>query len=51
VTPHLLGAMCGLAFIAWAFFVEWQNIQANHVVIEDVLSEVRRIRTERGLEV
>ena len=51
VTPHLLGAICGLAFITWAFFVEWQNIQFHHVVIEDVLAEVKRIRLERGLEI
>jgi hypothetical protein len=51
VTPHLLGACCGLMLIAWAFFVEWQNIHANYQVIEDVLAQVKRIRTERGLEV
>jgi hypothetical protein len=51
VTPHLLGSMCGLAFIAWAFFAEWKNIEANHAVIQDVLDEVKRIRLERGLEV
>lgn len=51
VTPHLWGAMTGLLFIAWVFFAEWKNIEANHVVIADVLAEVRRIRLERGLEV
>lgn len=51
VTPHLIGALVGLAFIAYTFFVEWNNIHANHVVISDVLTEVQRIRAERGLEV
>jgi hypothetical protein len=51
VTPHLVGSMCGLALIAWAFFVQWQNIHANQAIIADVLAEVRRIRAERGLEV
>ncbi len=51
VTPHLLGALVGLAVIAWTFYVEWTNIAANHVVIADVLAEVRRIREQRGLEV
>jgi len=51
VTPHLIGALVGMAFIAWTFFVEWNNIHANHQVIADVLTEVRRIRAERGLEV
>jgi hypothetical protein len=51
VTPHLIGALAGMAFIAWSFFVEWNNIHANHQVINDVLTEVRRVRAERGLEV
>jgi hypothetical protein len=51
VIPHLLGAGAGLMLIAWAFVVEWQNIHANYLVIEDVLAQVKRIRTERGLEV
>jgi hypothetical protein len=51
VVPHFLGALVGLLFLGWTFFVEWQNIHANHAVIADVLVEVRRIRAERGLEV
>lgn len=51
VTPHLIGALAGMAFVAWAFFVEWNNIHANYRVIADVMTEVRRIRAERGLEV
>ena len=50
VTPHLLGALGGLMLIGWSFFVEWTNIFANHLVIADVLAEVRRIRLEHGLE-
>ncbi len=52
VTPHLIGAARWRStFIAYTFFVEWNNIHANHVVIADVLTEVQRIRAERGLEV
>lgn len=51
VIPHLLGALCGAALICWTFFVEWNSIHANHEVIADVLIEVRRIRSEHGLEV
>ena len=51
ITPHLLGALAGVTFIAWAFLIEWKNIEANHAVIAEVLDHVRRIRTERGLEV
>jgi hypothetical protein len=50
VTPHLVGALCGLALVAWVFFVEGINIHANHGVINDVLAEVRRIREERRLD-
>lgn len=51
VTPHLLGAMTGLLIVAWIFYVEWQNIAANHAVINDVMTDVRKIREAKGLEV
>lgn len=47
---HLVVAAAGLATIVGAFVVEWNQIEANHAVINDVLAEVRRIRTERGLD-
>lgn len=51
VTIHLVGAMLGLGFICWTAIVEWNNIRANHALIARILAEVKRIRTERGLEV
>ncbi len=51
VTPHLIGAFLGLAFVVATFFVEAQRIREHHVVIGDILAEVKRIRLERGLEV
>ncbi len=51
ITPHLLGSIAGLALIAWAAVVEWNNIHQNQQVIAEVLAEVRRIRLERGLDV
>ncbi len=50
-TPHLLGAFVGLAFIAWAFLVESSNIYQNHTAIGDIMAEVKRMRSERGLDV
>ena len=50
VTSHLAAALAGLAVVAWAFFVEWNNIFANHGVISDILAEVKRIRAEHGLD-
>jgi len=51
VMPHYLAALLALAFIVLAFFVEGGNIRAHHDVINDIVSEVRRVRSERGLEV
>jgi hypothetical protein len=51
VMPHVIGAFAGIAFIAWAFIQEGQRIAEHHAVITEILDEVRRIRTERGLEV
>jgi hypothetical protein len=51
VMPHLIGALVGVGFIVWTFIVEAQRIHAHHAVITDILSEVKRIRSERGLEV
>jgi hypothetical protein len=51
VTPHLVGSIVGLAFLAWASVAAWNQIHAQHGVIEEVLAEVRRIRLERGLDV
>jgi hypothetical protein len=51
VMPHYIGALSTLAFIVFAFFVEGGNIRAHHNVINDIVAEVRRVRSERGLEV
>ena len=48
---HFMGAALGLCFIAWASLAEYGNIEANQAVIADVMQEVKRIRTERGLDV
>ena len=48
---HLTGALLAMAFIGYAFTVEWTHIQANSQIIQEIMQEVRRIRTERGLDV
>ena len=48
VTPHLLGSLAGLAFVAWASVIEWHNIAVNQQIIVEIQAEVRRIRLERG---
>jgi hypothetical protein len=47
---HLIGAMLGLAAIAYFSFLQWINIQEHHAVIESVMDRVRQVRGERGLE-
>jgi hypothetical protein len=44
-----LGALVGLAFVAASFVVQWNQIYANHQVIDEVMEHVERIREERGL--
>jgi hypothetical protein len=51
ITPHLVGSILGLAFIAWASVIEWNNIYQNQQAIYDILAEVKRIRLEHGWEV
>ncbi len=48
---HLSAALFGTTVIAYVFFVAWTNISENHAVIARVLTEVKRIRVERGLDV
>jgi hypothetical protein len=45
---HLLGAFLGIVLIAWTYLVSWNNIVANHAVIQRVVLEVARVRRDRG---
>ena len=47
---HLLGVLVGLAFMAWASFVQWSHLRANQQVIQRVLDQVRGIRAAKGLD-
>lgn len=47
---HLIGAVAGLTLILYGFYVMANNIFANLGIINEVMAEVKRIRTERGLE-
>jgi len=49
VTPHLLAALLGTAFVAWSFVVQLSAIGENYDNIGRILAEVERIRAERGL--
>jgi hypothetical protein len=51
VTPHMLGAMLGTAFIAYAFFVQHQRIYANYAIIQRIVAKVKVVRQAKGLDV
>jgi hypothetical protein len=46
---HLVGAMLGIAFVGWTYLAEWNNIVANHSIIEGLVAEVGNVRRQRGL--
>jgi hypothetical protein len=47
---HLAGAIIGMAFIGYTYVAAWNNVVANHAIIERLVAEVGRIRRERGLD-
>jgi len=47
---HLVGALAGVLLIGWSFLVAWNNVLANHRIIQEVVEAVARIRRERGLD-
>jgi len=51
VTPHLIGGIGLAAAIAWCFQAQLPQIRLQHVLIEEVMTEVRNSRRRRGLDV
>ena len=47
---HLVAAFAGLAWLVYSSTLQWNNIQANRVVIDAIMAEVRRVRSARGLD-
>ena len=47
---HLWGAFLGIAFVAWTYLIAWNNIVANHAIIQQLVAEVGRVRREHGIE-
>lgn len=47
---HLIGAISGIVFIVWTYFLTWSNIVANQAIITGLVNEVGRVRKERGLD-
>jgi hypothetical protein len=49
VMPHYVAAMCSIAIVAFAFWMQWLVIEENFVVLDEVMSGVREARAARGL--
>lgn len=47
---HLAAAIFGTMLIAWTYIAGWQYIRANQAIIQQIVTEVGRIRREKGLE-
>lgn len=47
---HFFAAGLGMCFIVYSFVLQWTFLYANQTLIADILAEVKRIRTERGLD-
>ena len=50
VNYHLIAALAGVALIGFSFAVQANSVQANYALIQTVMDEVRRIRSDRGLD-
>jgi len=46
---HLILAIATLGFNGWVFRIEYRNICANSIILDEVMAEVERIRAEHGL--
>ena len=49
-TLHLLVAVAAVGVNTWTHLVEYNALDENAKLIEQVMSEVQRIRDERGLD-
>ena len=46
----MAGAFCGILFIGWTYLLAWNNIFAQHTIIQSLVAQVARVRRERGLD-
>jgi hypothetical protein len=50
-TVHLVAATLGFLYVAWSFYATWDNVAAQHALIDQIVEAVRKLRVEKGLEV
>lgn len=51
VKPHLFAALFGSGLIVVAYMFQIVSIRENSEIVDQILAEVRKIRSERGLDV
>ncbi len=51
VQPHYLASLAVIGFLLLSFYRQWSSLAENSRLIEEVMSEVRTIRSQRGLAV
>jgi hypothetical protein len=49
-TVHLAASFLGFCVVAWTYYRAWLNIAAQQAVIQRIVAQVQRIRTEMGLD-
>ncbi len=51
VAPHYLLAVVGFFILAWAFWRQYWGIRKNGELIDQIMLQVRRVRSEKGLDI
>ncbi|HEX3871588.1 MAG TPA: hypothetical protein VHV77_14190, partial [Pirellulales bacterium] len=47
---HLTATLLGMLAVGWSLVAQHTAVTSNHEIITDILGEVHRIRTQRGLD-
>lgn len=47
---HLAAAMAGIALVAWTYFAAWNNVLAQHAIIQALVEKVAEARRRQGLD-
>jgi hypothetical protein len=46
---HLVGSLLGLLFIGWTYVAAWNNVAAQHAIIEQLVTQVEQARRQHGI--
>jgi hypothetical protein len=51
VSWHLASALGGIALVGWTYFAAWNNVHAQHAIIQELVEKVAEARRGQGLDV